>query len=490
MIVFREDPSGETWALTDVPPVNSMRVDQLLTSEHFGLYSTIDPSIDATFGRYLDLRDIERPTAEEAAELARIKAKLDQDRVLGEDRRERLMLEAIDRYLSQERQEQSEPARQRAREDTLGSLLEIWKTEVPTPIEPADAKWEGNELIRVARPHEPVELSDKAPLERAAAIRHFEVDKRKDTFKFTAYKAPGVSEALNAMFFGKCAYCESPIRAVHPTDVEHFRPKSAVMVGGKLTPPGYYWMAANWQNLLASCIFCNRPNRHDITALGRRTQGKGNHFPVEDENGRARHSSHDHNAERPHLLDPSGLTDPRNHLVFSADGWIDARIVDGAPSKLGSTSIDVYALRRPRLVDARAQHALRIAGELRLIEEACEEAKEDASVRYRQGVSLEKLASFLSDGMPYIAMARDVIEQRQPGLLSQLPALLERFRALSKSFAPPSQQITQVAPHLARAAGAVGPHPATMPPMGTSPARRSRTSRRTAPPARARRQPG
>ena len=123
-------------------------------------------------------------------------------------------------------------------------------------------------MILVKRLPIPDKLRRLAEQELEDVLRHFEDAGERDGFKFAAYKADGVAEALNEMFRGKCAYCESRIRAVHPTDIEHYRPKAAVLMGGKPEKPGYYWLAAHWENLLASCIFCNRPNRHGFEPHG------------------------------------------------------------------------------------------------------------------------------------------------------------------------------------------------------------------------------
>jgi len=79
------------------------------------------------------------------------------------------------------------------------------------------------------------------------------------TFLFKAYKADDVSRALTALFHGKCAYCESVYAGTQPMDVEHFRPKGGVEE--KPDHPGYWWLAMKWENLLPSCIDCNRRRR-------------------------------------------------------------------------------------------------------------------------------------------------------------------------------------------------------------------------------------
>ena len=87
---------------TDLPPVAGLRVDQLLTSEHFGLLSTLDPDIEDRFLMYYELLALRERTPEQEADLTRLKADLDRLRQFGTTRRERLALEAADATLAAE----------------------------------------------------------------------------------------------------------------------------------------------------------------------------------------------------------------------------------------------------------------------------------------------------------------------------------------------------------------------------------------------------
>ncbi|MBG7614641.1 endonuclease [Brevundimonas sp. BAL450] len=76
------------------------------------------------------------------------------------------------------------------------------------------------------------------------------------SFTFRAYKEEDVRHAMERLFHGKCAYCESRYDITGPVDIEHFRPKGAVE--GDDAHPGYWWLAGDWENLLPSCLDCNR----------------------------------------------------------------------------------------------------------------------------------------------------------------------------------------------------------------------------------------
>src|SRR5688500_1280853 len=96
--------------------------------------------------------------------------------------------------------------------------------------------------------------------ERARAIAFYADEANRDeSFDFRAYGHDDVKLELERMFHQKCAYCESDYGATEPVDVEHYRPKGAFLrPDGSLSNPGYYWLAAEWTNLLPSCIDCNR----------------------------------------------------------------------------------------------------------------------------------------------------------------------------------------------------------------------------------------
>jgi len=155
-------------------------------------------------------------------------------------------------------------------------------------------------------------------------------------------------------FHGKCAYCESSIAADQPGDVEHYRPKARVTVNnssstsvtfvdaGVVKPhPGYYWLAYDWENLLPSCIDCNRPNENKIPGVH---MGKRNYFPVK---AFRAVSPGDENKEEPLLINPV-LQDPSVHLKMDDTGLFESLTVEG------QECIDVFCLNlREALVDGR-----------------------------------------------------------------------------------------------------------------------------------------
>lgn len=192
----------------------------------------------------------------------------------------------------------------------------------------------------------------------------------KDRPDFSAYKRPDVVAALEALFFRKCAYCESPYAASQPVDVEHWRPKAEVNIKGQKDPRhGYEWLAMEWTNLLPSCIDCNRARGQSSLVEGvwkDGTQGKANQFPVRDETRRHAMPDDVHD-EQPLLLDPCA-DKPEHYFDFDESGVVLPRLDLDADQRLrAEASIIVYALNRRALVDERVRHLRWLELEFRVI---------------------------------------------------------------------------------------------------------------------------
>jgi uncharacterized protein (TIGR02646 family) len=175
---------------------------------------------------------------------------------------------------------------------------------------------------------------------------------RQGSFTFEAYKGADVIAAYKADFLGKCAYCESPYVATQPVDSEHYRPKGGYFKGGQLKKPGYYWLAADWRNLLPSCVDCNRGRIQHFADEPKHLSGKTNFFPIADEKARATKPGAEAREQRL-LLNPR-LDDPEQHLEFVADGIICERLDQNQqPNPMGVESVKVYGLQRDGLVSRR-----------------------------------------------------------------------------------------------------------------------------------------
>ncbi|QFS84377.1 hypothetical protein FIU97_16600 [Roseivivax sp. THAF40] len=224
-------------------------------------------------------------------------------------------------------------------------------------------------------------------LERVRAHRADPATRDK-SFSFKAYKHDEVKAALEHLFHGKCAYCETFYSAQAPVDVEHYRPKGAVADDPE--HPGYWWIAMDWDNLLPSCIDCNRRRKQQAPdpsaslaelvagAMTDAKSGKKDVFPVG--GTRAARDTDALEREEAFLLDPC-RDDPMEHIAFHLDPgdlWplalpkrapgaapAVAALGDGAAiadhaaaldlSQRGAVSIQVYGLNRLGLVQDRAR---------------------------------------------------------------------------------------------------------------------------------------
>jgi uncharacterized protein (TIGR02646 family) len=168
-------------------------------------------------------------------------------------------------------------------------------------------------MRRLTRPANPT-FVPLAATEFAAARLYFEGTGRQNGFEFKAYRHGVVKTALSKMTGGNCAYCEADYDATAPVDVEHFRPKAEIETDAGLTKPGYWWLAASWDNLLPSCIRCNRKERVPLFDGSELVAGKGNRFPLDDEDSRA-HEVGGEVDETPLLIDPC-REDPADFIRF------------------------------------------------------------------------------------------------------------------------------------------------------------------------------
>jgi len=247
--------------------------------------------------------------------------------------------------------------------------------------------------------------------ERAKAIAHYaDPANAEKSFDFKAYKGDDVIAALQRAFGVKCAYCESRYGAVGPADIEHYRPKGAIQLpDGSLKKPGYFWLAADWSNLLPSCIDCNRARGHEYED-GHGVTGKANLFPLEDESRRASEPGREY-GEEPYLLDPT-VDDPDEHLEFIDEGLIRGALRNGRESDRGNETIAVLGLRRPHLVGERRDQLLEVDRSARRLVKAAKRLDADPSDRYaRENLeeAVEELKAAIHPSARYAGMARQRI---------------------------------------------------------------------------------
>ena len=127
-ILLLKDIQKEVVAIRELPNPASMRVDQILSSEFFGLSSLIDPEIEAQFNRYYELLAKREVTSLEKEEIDSLKDQLRNKQQLGATLREELMYSVIDKLLAQEIVYNKNPqSRAELKEETVRRVKEVWR---------------------------------------------------------------------------------------------------------------------------------------------------------------------------------------------------------------------------------------------------------------------------------------------------------------------------------------------------------------------------
>lgn len=256
--------------------------------------------------------------------------------------------------------------------------------------------------------------------QQAVAAFYADAGNRGKVFRnYTAYKHNEVKKALKDLFHNKCAYCEIDYGGA-PWAVEHFRPKGAVqeldlatmarVKGSKPLGPGYYWLAAEWSNLLTACSDCNSPREQGFAGEGvERTAGKASFFPIEAGSARARAPNDGLLAgEHPLLLNPT-VDEPSEHLGFGEG----ATIVE--LSARGRVTIGVFGLQRDDLVRKRQRERLLLLNLIASVKADLARLKKDrADTEAEKGLArnLEIIQlHYLADEAPFLAMNKQIVRE-------------------------------------------------------------------------------
>lgn len=112
----------------NLPSPHGLRADQLLTSNYFGLHSTIDQETEQLFREYYDLLAKRILTDSEKKRVSELQISLDELNYMGSGRREQLMYNAIDRYLANSKRLSPAELQQKAMEKGLfDEIAKLWK---------------------------------------------------------------------------------------------------------------------------------------------------------------------------------------------------------------------------------------------------------------------------------------------------------------------------------------------------------------------------
>lgn len=124
--VLRRDEKDRLRFETDLPSPEGLRIDQLLTSHLFGLYTTIDEAVERKFRRYYQLLAAPELGPDEKSQLHQLRSELSGYGVLGYTRRDQMVYDAIDDFLASEQESPREGYEMRWQE-TRQKVQDIWR---------------------------------------------------------------------------------------------------------------------------------------------------------------------------------------------------------------------------------------------------------------------------------------------------------------------------------------------------------------------------
>jgi len=127
VVVMQRHEKNGPYAIKKLPAPDALRIDQILTSDYFGLNTTIDPETEELFEEYYNLLVLRSPTTEQKRRVAQIRGRLKRLELMGTTRRERLVLEAADRYLARRESVTDEDERLRLDDEAKEELARMWK---------------------------------------------------------------------------------------------------------------------------------------------------------------------------------------------------------------------------------------------------------------------------------------------------------------------------------------------------------------------------
>ncbi len=125
-VLYREPGSGVD-RLVGLPDVQGLSVEQLLTSDFFGLHSAEDPELEADVSRYVALAAKRARSPLEEAELADRRRMIHKTMTLGGTREEQVLHEAMNRY-TQGRQEASKAQHSKLKAEAINKMVDLWES--------------------------------------------------------------------------------------------------------------------------------------------------------------------------------------------------------------------------------------------------------------------------------------------------------------------------------------------------------------------------
>jgi predicted ATPase len=113
-------------AITELPDPSKLRVDQILTSEFFGLNTTIDPKTEELFNKYYSLLALEKPNEKEQVEILQLNQLIPKITHLGDSLREEIAYYVIDELLAKNIRNGQQKNREELKKEALETVKKIW----------------------------------------------------------------------------------------------------------------------------------------------------------------------------------------------------------------------------------------------------------------------------------------------------------------------------------------------------------------------------
>lgn len=128
VLVLKRNDEGKIISLNELPNPSDFRVDQLLTSEYFGLNSTLDFETERLFKEYYELLAKEDRSNEEQNRVSELNQLLPKKKHIGDDIRDELVYFVIDELLAKQvKKEGLKIIDKNIKQEALDRVKSIWE---------------------------------------------------------------------------------------------------------------------------------------------------------------------------------------------------------------------------------------------------------------------------------------------------------------------------------------------------------------------------
>ncbi len=129
VVVLRKNAENEIIALTELPDPSELRIDQILTSDFFGLNSTFDMKTEKLFDEYYEILSIddEARTDEQKNKLLSLSTQIPKIKHLGDTLREELVYFAIDELLAKKSKSNTALRTDELKSETIARVKSLWE---------------------------------------------------------------------------------------------------------------------------------------------------------------------------------------------------------------------------------------------------------------------------------------------------------------------------------------------------------------------------